>query len=408
MRLLERGILTLIATWFVTLTAVAVHVGSAWFPAVALFSPFLVLLCWNPTCREIGWSLLLGAIAYGLYNLHGGTWGPSFGAHFVAWMAFAGAGCITRMWLAWAWTAPAERAWLTQRLRCAAFMPSMSVTAGLLLGVAAKATPLTFDRLLMASDLKFGVAPAWEVARWLVSHPICGAICDFVYNSLPVVISLCLVIDQRGKRTGIGRVAELQYVAIATAISGFILFQFCPAAGPYVAFTAQFPTEAPQVLDVAPSWLPFAPRNSMPSLHFAAVLILLWNLRGRGKWLVSGLFAFSAITAISTLSTGQHYFVDLIASPALVVANQALCSRINHPARWIVFGAAAALTVGWIATIRSGFFLTLGPAATWLLAGFAALVPIALAAILERQVGAAIGEKSSPGRLPALRPLTES
>jgi len=165
----------------------------------------------------------------------------------------------------------------------------------------------------------------------------------------------------------------------------------------------------PQVLDISPSWFPFAPRNSMPSLHFAGVLILLWNLRGRGKWLTCGLFAFSAITAVSTLSTGQHYFVDLIASPALVVANQALCSRINHPARWIVFGAAAVLTVGWIAAIRSDLFLAVpGPAAIWLLAGFVALMPLALAAILERQLGAAIRDKSTASRLPALRPLTES
>jgi hypothetical protein len=391
MRSLQRGILTILATWFLTILAVTVHVGSAWMPAAAFSSGLLVLLLWNPSWRDLLATLLLGLGAVLIYNIHGGTWRPSPGILIMAWLAFLGVGSMAWLCLNWLWAAPAERARLTPRLRCALFMPAMCTAAGIFLGLQALMTPLTYDRLLLACDMKYGTLVSWNIAGWFRSLPFLAVICKSVYYSLPAATGVCLVIEQRTSRAGISRVAQLQHVAAAVGIGGLALYQLCPATGPLLAFSAQFPRLLPQVLDLSPGWVVFTPRNAMPSLHMAAALTLMWNLRGRSRWLTSALLLYSGLTALATLGTGQHYLVDLVASPALVVAAQALCSRIDRSTRWIVFGLSGALTLGWIAAARSGFLLALPSAASmWILSAFVAGIPLALAAILEGRSAAVV------------------
>lgn len=402
-RSIERGVLTLLAVWLVTLVAVTVHVGSAWMPAAAFSSGLLVLLLWNPARRDVLWSLGLGALAGGFYKIHGGSWNSSPLGLAAAWLAFFGIGSLARLSLNWLWASPVERSRLSPRLRCAAFMPAMCVAAGLGLGLFAFTTPNTFDRLLLAIDLKYGIAPTWGVAGWFASWPLLAVVCKVVYYSLPAVTSVCLVMEQRSARAGINRVAELQHVAVAIGLTGLALYQLCPATGPVTAFSAQFPRIIPNVLDVSPGWVSFTPRNAMPSLHMAAALALFWNLRGRRAWLSFALLLFSGLTAIATLGTGEHYLVDLVAAPAVVVAAQALCSRVDHLTRWIALTFSAALTLGWILAARSGFLLTIsGPAPMWILSVTVVVIPLALATKLEAKSAELLRGRSSSPRAAAL------
>lgn len=97
------------------------------------------------------------------------------------------------------------------------------------------------------------------------------------------------------------------------------------AYGCYVLWTAHVPH--PSVAHVEPAWLRAAwqwfytqdgPGNTLPSLHCALSALLGWNLRHRHRgWLL-----WAVAIAVSTLTTKEHVFLDLVAGWALAAMIQ--------------------------------------------------------------------------------------
>lgn len=91
-----------------------------------------------------------------------------------------------------------------------------------------------------------------------------------------------------------------------------------------------FPTTYPRPsypMDVAePLWYVMqlvhaadAPTNCCPSLHVAYACLCPWFVRGRSKLLDSLLSLWAFAVVVSTLTTKQHYLIDVLAAMVLVM-----------------------------------------------------------------------------------------
>jgi hypothetical protein len=97
-----------------------------------------------------------------------------------------------------------------------------------------------------------------------------------------------------------------------------------------------------------------SPRNAMPSMHVTWALLTFWICRDlrRGRWIAG---AFLICTVISTLSTGEHYLVDLIAAFPLALVVWEVCVGdvpIGHPRRTLPILGGLAMLMLWISAIR--------------------------------------------------------
>ncbi len=174
--------------------------------------------------------------------------------------------------------------------------------------------PWKFDHVLFAVDQSLGIQAA-SVAR-----PLQGFMrvpLRVVYQLMvPMMIVWFLVTSYCKLRASV----ILAYVA--ELITGPLLYALFPACGPLYAFGKQWLHP--------PSVEPFAIRlagmpNAFPSLHIGTAFIFL--LLAPGKFWKGVAFAFLALTCLATLSTGEHYVIDLIPGFAFGAFAAAVGSR---------------------------------------------------------------------------------
>jgi spermidine synthase/MFS family permease len=236
-----------------------------------------------------------------------------------------------------------------------------------LLGFTAALHPRTYDAIAFNLDATLGFHPAILISRLVHGWPPLLTVVTMVYDYLPyafaVVYGLQLARPQRAP------VSLLLAYTVSGAIAIF-LYHACPIAGPRYAFGDDFYVSWPgapanELLEVPP-----APRNGMPSMHFAWALLMWMHASFIGR--VTGvLFAVLAgLMFLATLGLGQHYLVDLAASPPAIVAIQALCATglgwaSRERLRALTIGASLALA--WILAVRYGISLFEAvPGLTWL------------------------------------------
>lgn len=236
-----------------------------------------------------------------------------------------------------------------------------------LLGFTAALHPRTFDAIAFNLDATLGFSPAVLTSLVVNGWPPLLAVATIVYEYLPyafaVLYGLQLARPERAP------VSLLLAYTVSGAIAIF-LYHACPIAGPRYAFGDYFyawPLAAPanDLLAVSP-----APRNGMPSMHFGWAL-LMWmhaSFIGRGT---RALFAVLAgLMFLATLGLGQHYLVDLAASPPAIVALQALCATSlgwANRERLRALVAGGMLALAWILAVRYGIALFEAvPGLTWL------------------------------------------
>jgi hypothetical protein len=145
-------------------------------------------------------------------------------------------------------------------------------------------TPRTYDALLERWD--FGIAEAvraFAETHWWLYKPL-----SVVYNPCLWVAAMLAIVLSRSRYRR--RMLWSLFLGGVLVIPCFILL---PAVGPV------------HVGD------PNAARNCMPSMHFAWSMLLAINSRGWAKWMFG---VFAALTAVATMSTGEHYFPDLLAA----------------------------------------------------------------------------------------------
>ena len=269
-----------------------------------------------------------------------------------------------------------------------------------LLGFTAALHPRTYDAIAFNLDATLGFSPTILISLVVNGWPPLLAVVTAVYDYLPyafaAIYGLQLARPERAP------VSLLLAYTVSGAIAIF-LYHACPIAGPRYAFGDYFyawwqSAPANELLAVPP-----APRNGMPSMHFAWAL-LMWmhaSFIGRG---VRALFAaLAGLMFLATLGLGQHYLVDLAASPPAIVAMQALCATglgwaSRERLRALTMGGM--LTLAWILAVRYGVALFEAvPGLTWVAIAATVVASVRLylplARALETAPSAVLREKQA-------------
>jgi hypothetical protein len=185
-----------------------------------------------------------------------------------------------------------------QNLRIGAALPMFVILAAYANGQIVPFTPHLYDALLLKCD--FGVSAA--LRRWTSACPLLPATVGVCYEALPLAAVLAIA-----NSSGKNRVQLLWSLCLA-AVLAVPCYLLMPAVGPIHAGQ------------------PDAARNCMPSLHLTWAA-LLW-INARPVWLRWSAFAFMLITAYTTLATGEHYVLDLVAAVPFTWVVQ----RLSEPA----------------------------------------------------------------------------
>jgi hypothetical protein len=147
-------------------------------------------------------------------------------------------------------------------------------------------TPYTIDVRMLAFDDRWFFNISTATWHWAQMHLLAWDFFYFIYLSLPCVVVLILV-DLDVKNCW-----RLVLVLLMSSICAVPFYLIFPAVGPLHIGT------------------PNAHRNCLPSLHVTWA-IMLWRAAEPG-WKSWAMVLFVLLTAISTLTTGEHYLIDLI------------------------------------------------------------------------------------------------
>jgi hypothetical protein len=159
--------------------------------------------------------------------------------------------------------------------------------------------PWKYDYYLYRIDAILGFsAPA--IAR---SLPVdLRLVLNYVYQLMLPMMFLWLAISRQRDRS------SLVFAYVAEMIAGPTLYMVLPALGPAPAFGPAW--LHPPHVDAVTAALSGMP-NAFPSLHLATALVFVFFANTR-LWRTVSL-AFLGGTALSTITTGEHYVIDLVA-----------------------------------------------------------------------------------------------
>ena len=163
--------------------------------------------------------------------------------------------------------------------------------------------PWKYDRILFALDRALGLTTA------AIALPLQGfwRIPLIVIYQLMVPMMICWFLVSHYRNTR----GSLVLAYVAELVAGPVMYALLPACGPIYAFGAQW--LHPQQVQLTTIRLAAMP-NAFPSLHVGTAFVFVLFAPGKGWRTVS--LIFLAVTAFATLSTGEHYVVDLVSGLA--------------------------------------------------------------------------------------------
>jgi hypothetical protein len=160
--------------------------------------------------------------------------------------------------------------------------------------------PWKFDYVLAGLDQSLGITAA-SIARPLEGFMRIPLI--VIYQLMVPMMIVWFFVTTKGNRRG-----SVVLAYVGELVAGPLLYAIFPACGPIYAFGAQW-LHPPQVQAAAIKLVGMP--NAFPSLHVATAFVFVLFAPGK-LWRAVSL-AFLAGTAMATLSTGEHYVIDLVA-----------------------------------------------------------------------------------------------
>jgi PAP2 superfamily len=273
------------------------------------------------------------------------------------------------------WSEPLERRKTYAMLAPAASLVFFVLFAQRALNLANLLYPKTFDLYLYVFDGSLGFQPSFLMGRAMAASPLLRIAALLTYTSLPFVMALvyALRLPKGTERPS----WDLITLFMLAGLGGWALYNLVPAAGPVYIFGQEFPWRALPysmlhrlALDPIPVSVD-VPRNAMPSLHMAWVLLLFWNTKGLSRALRIFMAVYVALTVVSTLGVGEHYFVDLVAGLPFALFVQAVVWPGDKPRLSVRANAAASglgLTLAWLLLARFGVkWMLISPFLPWTL-----------------------------------------
>jgi PAP2 superfamily len=272
------------------------------------------------------------------------------------------------------------------------------LAAGLILPLSNRVMPYTlgqtshlfttvFDPQVIALDATLGAQPSFLVAGIFVRVPYLHSVCGAIYQAIFIPIALIAGLEaHQRRRTGIGMLPTFLVVAAI----GYGCYALMPVIGPDAWFGSAFP------YDIGLSQGPM-PRNAMPSLHNAWVILAFLLSRGMGAPIRVTCGAWMIGTAIATLGFGEHYLLDIVVAMPFALLIRALCqSELPWSAMERRFSLllGAFLVLAWAVVIRGAVILP----ATTVLAPACMLATVVVALWWERRVARPAGMVAVPVR----------
>ncbi|HLW88646.1 MAG TPA: phosphatase PAP2 family protein [Terriglobales bacterium] len=348
-----------------SLVLIALFIVAAW--ALDLSVPYLPLAVaggmvfylrnWPSVQELIAWIVASHAFALIVHFPHDHNW-INTGAGV---MSLFGLGAFLMLGLRWLWSTGAERRKTYAVLAPGAAMVLFVLSAQRALSLANVLYAKTFDLYLYVVDGSFGFQPSFLMGRAMATSSVLRVACLLTYISLPFVMALVYALRlPKGTERPSWDIITLFLLA---GLGGWALYNVVPATGPVYVFADSFPWRALPYKSLPRLFLELVPvnsgipRNAIPSLHMAWAMLLFWNTKGRSRGLRIFLAVYAGMTVVSTLGTGEHYFVDLVAGVPFALAVQAVVSpdgKASFSRRAMAAGAGLALTMGWLLLARFG------------------------------------------------------
>jgi hypothetical protein len=323
---------------------------SAFF-AFALSSVCIIHLRLFPTLPDLA-AMLAGTALFPFLDfrlLH-------FTPRLMAWFSFMGLSSFLILALRLVW-APGDK----RRFAFLAFVPSLLFVssdwfAATFLQWTEKAHPRVLDLYLFVFDASLHVQLPFLLGQAFLHMHWLRVVSILVYISLPIPIAV-VYSGHLLKRESCAISAMLAF--LVTGPIGIVFYNIFPAMGPAHVFRLEFPLHPlpmETVRRILLQSIPIAgPRNAIPSLHMGWVLLAWWFSRGLSLVERALVLFFVAFTVTSTMGTGEHYLIDLIAAFPFALLVEALC-RYEIPwrsrARILSMALGGGLLLAWFAALR--------------------------------------------------------
>jgi hypothetical protein len=188
--------------------------------------------------------------------------------------------------------------------------------------------PQKLDLYVYWVDTLLGFEPSFALSRMVLGHMSLVIVLAVSYQLLPLAMVALFggYLWFRPEQEAMDMVSVL-ILNVVLAVPLYLLFPVC---GPAYAFPG-FPA-----LPVGPMMphliLLNAPPNGVPSVHFSTAMLVLWYGRKLPLgWYIGG--AYLALTAFSTLASGEHYLFDLLVTVPYTLMILALGNYILRLAR---------------------------------------------------------------------------
>ena len=345
-----------------------------------LLGAFAIHMATRPRRREVLWTLGIAVASMAWFLASGGK--PT-SARIVASGAFAGLATLAVLAIQVLRLRGAEQLEKLNTLFAGSVFGFSSLFIAAILNLTTRLHPQTYDLYLYAADQGYRIPIVAWVGQLLEHRPWLFRTCAYVYESLPLAISLLYAAQRSGpRRLGMIRVLP---AFIGGGVLVYVLYNILPAAGPYYVFGSAFPNHLPAAPGLHLVTLGEVARNAIPSMHFGCALLILWNCRQLPRWIYAASAVYLVLTALAAIGLGEHYAVDLVAAVPYVLALQSVCvpATLRERPEWkrgLIIGAS--LTAVWILTARFGTPLFRSSVFTW----GASIVTLALCGIARRRM----------------------
>jgi hypothetical protein len=310
-----------------------------------------------------------------------------FKPFFMAWFSFAGLSSLLVLGIRAVWSQDADR-----KLLFLAFIPSLLFVvseyfADTFLKWTSHIHPKALDLYLLSFDASLHVQLPFLVGQAFQTWNTLRVVSLLFYLALPIPIAVVYA----------GRVLRFREKAVPSMAAflitgplGILFYNLFPALGPAHLLGPNFPWnpipfERVSHLLAEPIAL-VGPRNAIPSLHMAWVVLVCWYSRNLSWWERAIAFVFLVFTVLATLGTGEHYFIDLVVAFPFALLVESICAfslPLTNTNRMLTFGLGLLLTLAWLWMLRVGLhFFWATPVLPWSFCG----ATVALSLIFERQL----------------------
>jgi hypothetical protein len=290
-------------------------------------------------------------------------------------LALFGLGAFFMLGLRWLWSGPVERRKTYALLAPASSLVLFILSAQRALNLANLLYPTTFDLNLFVFDGSLGFQPSFLMGRAMAASTLLRFAALLAYVSLPFVMALiyALRLPKGTERPS----WDMVTLFLLAGLGGWALYNVVPATGPAYVFGADFPWRSlpyGSLHRLSLDRIPVngdIPRNAIPSLHMAWVVLLFWNTKGLLRGIRIFMAVYVGLTVVATLGIGEHYFVDLVAGLPFALLVQAIVWPGEKPSftdRSITAASGLGLTLAWLLLVRFGAkWMLVSPILPWAL-----------------------------------------